>query len=170
MVTEKVVHGAAYRIKAVTLGDHLAKTLRTTKTIASVQNCGLACTILNKHCPCCAFQSRCRGLAVTQDDLSLLTAMTGKERGKYGEKGISTITQLLRLPSSAAKARQPSCSSARTACKARSQARAVAIKTGASISLVPRARRRQRHPQCYRRRLPPKRAQQNFAFHRMAGV
>src|SRR5262249_25363467 len=42
----------------------------------------------------CEFKSRCRSLAVEQDHLSLLAAMTTKERMKCEEKGISTITQL----------------------------------------------------------------------------
>jgi predicted RecB family nuclease len=50
--------------------------------------------VLNKHCPACDFQLRCRALAVKRDDLSLLGALTAKERAKYEEKGISTITQL----------------------------------------------------------------------------
>jgi hypothetical protein len=37
---------------------------------------------------------RCRGLAVERDDLSLLDAMTVKERAKYNAKGIFTIAQL----------------------------------------------------------------------------
>ena len=50
--------------------------------------------MLNKHCRTCDFQTRCHSLAVEQENLSLLGAMTTKERMKYGEKGISTITQL----------------------------------------------------------------------------
>src|SRR5437879_1440602 len=37
---------------------------------------------------------RCRGLAIERDDLSLLNAMTSKERAKCNAKGIVTITQL----------------------------------------------------------------------------
>ena len=36
--------------------------------------------VLNRHCAVCDFQPRCRALAIEHDDLSLLTAMTGKER------------------------------------------------------------------------------------------
>ena len=50
--------------------------------------------VLNRHCAVCDFQPRCRGLAIERDDLSLLSAMTGKERAKCNAKGIFTITQL----------------------------------------------------------------------------
>ena len=50
--------------------------------------------VLNEHCPTCEFQSRCRAVAVERDDLSLLGTMTAKERVKYQEKGISTVTHL----------------------------------------------------------------------------
>ena len=55
---------------------------------------GTAPLILNKHCTVCDFQPRCRSLAIERDDLSLLNAMTSKERAKCNAKGISTITQL----------------------------------------------------------------------------
>jgi predicted RecB family nuclease len=50
--------------------------------------------VLNKHCQICDFQTRCRGIAVNREDLSLLATMTEKERQKFIEKGITTITQL----------------------------------------------------------------------------
>jgi predicted RecB family nuclease len=50
--------------------------------------------VLNRHCPECIFQSSCRRQASEKDDLSLLPAMTQKERGKLHSKGIFTIHQL----------------------------------------------------------------------------
>ena len=50
--------------------------------------------MLNRHCAVCDFQPRCRGIAIERDDLSLLTAMTIKERAKCNAKGLFTITQL----------------------------------------------------------------------------
>ena len=38
--------------------------------------------VLNRYCAVCDFQPRCRPLAIEHDDLSLLTAMIGKERAK----------------------------------------------------------------------------------------
>jgi hypothetical protein len=50
--------------------------------------------ILNRHCAVCDFQSRCRGIAIERDDLSLLTGMSVKERAKCNANGISTIARL----------------------------------------------------------------------------
>lgn len=50
--------------------------------------------LLNKHCAECEFQTSCRKEAISKDDLSLLSLMTKKERDKYHEKGIFSITQL----------------------------------------------------------------------------
>src|SRR5436853_3807495 len=50
--------------------------------------------VLNRHCSECEFQDRCRQKALEKDDLSLLANMTGKERKKFHNKGIFTITQL----------------------------------------------------------------------------
>jgi len=94
-VTGKVIRGEGYRIKAVRFADHLAKTLEIIKAIDSLCKASdPPAPVLNKHCPSCAFQSRCRSIAMNRDDLSLVGAMTVKERAKYQEKGISTITQL----------------------------------------------------------------------------
>ncbi len=91
----KVVYGENHRIRTVRIADHLPKTRQVIEAIASF--CRAAeppPLILNKHCSVCDFQSRCHALAVERDDLSLLGAMTPKERTKCEEKGISTITQL----------------------------------------------------------------------------
>jgi predicted RecB family nuclease len=50
--------------------------------------------ILSRHCGECEFQDRCRQKAVEKDDLSLLATMTEKERKKFHNKGIFTVTQL----------------------------------------------------------------------------
>src|SRR5262249_19980209 len=50
--------------------------------------------ILNKHCTECEFQLRCRQNAIEKDELTLLSSMTEKERKKYHNKGIFTVTQL----------------------------------------------------------------------------
>ena len=90
----KVIYGEGQREKTVRIFDHLPKTQQVIEAIASVcQAREPPPLVLNKHCPACDFQSRCRALAVERDDLSLLGAMTPKERARFGEKGISTITQ-----------------------------------------------------------------------------
>jgi hypothetical protein len=50
--------------------------------------------ILNRHCPECGYQRRCREITIEKDDLSLLSGMTEKERKKLNSKGIFTVTQL----------------------------------------------------------------------------
>ena len=93
--TGKVIFGESHRGKTVKIADHLTKTRQVIEAIASIcRGREPPPMLLNKHCPSCDFQSRCRALAIERDDLSLLGAMTAKERVKCEEKGISTITQL----------------------------------------------------------------------------
>ena len=93
--TGGLIYGEGYRRKAVKVADYLARTRQIIEAIgASRQVQNPPPLVLNRHCAVCDFQPRCRGLAVERDDLSLLTAMTGKERAKCNAKGISTITQL----------------------------------------------------------------------------
>lgn len=93
--TGTLIYGNGYRRRTVKIGNHVARARQIIDAI------GAACRdrkqpplVLNRHCAVCDFQSRCRGLAIERDDLSLLTAMTGKERAKCNAKGIFTITQL----------------------------------------------------------------------------
>jgi len=50
--------------------------------------------LLIPHCAECEFQTRCRKKALENDDLSLLSGMTERERKKLHDKGIFTLTQL----------------------------------------------------------------------------
>ncbi|MGB6686715.1 MAG: TM0106 family RecB-like putative nuclease [Terracidiphilus sp.] len=50
--------------------------------------------ILNRHCSECQFASRCTSSANEADDLSILSKMSAKERERYHDKGIFTLTQL----------------------------------------------------------------------------
>ena len=93
--TGTLIYGDGYRQKTVKIGEHVARTRQIIDAIgATCQRSGPPPLVLNRHCAVCDFQPRCRGLAIERDDLSLLTAMTGKERAKCNAKGISTITQL----------------------------------------------------------------------------
>lgn len=93
--TGTLVYGTGQRRKTVKIGDHVARTRQIIEAIGAIC-CGREPPplVLNRHCAVCDFQSRCRSVAVERDDLSLLSAMTGKERAKYNAKGISTVTQL----------------------------------------------------------------------------
>jgi predicted RecB family nuclease len=91
----KVIYGEGHRDKDVRIADHLPKTRQVIEAIESIcQAREPPPLVLNKHCPACDFQFRCRALAIERDNLSLLGAMTAKERIKCEEKGVSTITQL----------------------------------------------------------------------------
>ena len=93
--TGTLIYGEGQRRKTVKIGEHVARTRQIIEAIeASRQGQKPPPLVLNRHCAVCDFQPRCRDLAVERDDLSLLTAMTGKERAKCNAKGISTITQL----------------------------------------------------------------------------
>jgi predicted RecB family nuclease len=50
--------------------------------------------VLNRYCAECQFASRCTSAAKETDDLSLLSKMSAKERQRYHDKGIFTVTQL----------------------------------------------------------------------------
>jgi predicted RecB family nuclease len=93
--TGTLICGDGERHRSVRIGDHVARTREIINTIlATWRGREPPPFALNKHCPVCDFQPKCRGLAMERDDLSLLTAMTAKERGKFNSKGVSSITQL----------------------------------------------------------------------------
>jgi predicted RecB family nuclease len=93
--TGTLIYGDGHRHRTVRIGDHVARTRQTIDAIgATCRSREPPPLILNRHCAVCDFQSKCRGLAIERDDLSLLTAMTGKERAKCNTKGIVTVTQL----------------------------------------------------------------------------
>lgn len=93
--TGTLVYGKGQRRKTVKIGHHVARTRQLIEAIGAIcRGREPPPLVLNRHCAVCDFQSRCRSVAVERDDLSLLSAMTGKERAKYNAKGISTVTQL----------------------------------------------------------------------------
>jgi predicted RecB family nuclease len=93
--TGTLIYGEGHRRKTLKIGKHVAQTRQIIEAIAATcRGREQPPLVLNRHCAVCDFQPRCRGLAVERDDLSLLDAMTGKERAKYNAKGIFTIAQL----------------------------------------------------------------------------
>jgi predicted RecB family nuclease len=93
--TGTLICGDGYRQRTVKIGNYVARTHQIISEIGgNWEDRKLPPLVLNRHCAVCDFQPRCRGLAIERDDLSLLTAMTSKERAKFNAKGISTITQL----------------------------------------------------------------------------
>lgn len=90
-----LIYGAGPRRRNVKIGDHLTQTRQTIEAIRTLRRGREPPPlILNRHCAICDFQQRCRDLAIERDELSLLSAMTVKERTKYAAKGVVTITQL----------------------------------------------------------------------------
>jgi Domain of unknown function DUF83 len=93
--TGTVIYGEEHRRKTVKIADHTVRTRQTIDAILATCNSREPPPlVLNRHCAVCDFQPRCRGLAIDRDDLSLLTAMTGKERAKFNSKGIFSIKHL----------------------------------------------------------------------------
>jgi predicted RecB family nuclease len=91
----KIFYGDAERIKTVKIADLLPKTRHIIEVIEQGRETKDPPPIaLNKHCLVCDFRSRCRAVAIEREDLSLLGAMTKKERTKCTEMGITNITQL----------------------------------------------------------------------------
>jgi predicted RecB family nuclease len=91
----KLIHGSQFRRVTVPLAK-LLEIVESALTKMTTQQASRAAPplVLNRHCPECEFRSRCREVAIEEDDLSLLANMTAKERQKLNGKGIFTVTQL----------------------------------------------------------------------------
>ncbi len=91
----KIVHGGEQGVIKVPLAGLMETTRAVVDKIAAQQGRSTSPQlILNPHCAECEFQAQCRQKAIEQDDLSLLSGMTEKERKKQHDKGIFTVTQL----------------------------------------------------------------------------
>jgi predicted RecB family nuclease len=90
-----IIHGSGFKATRFPLPKLLSVARSAVGRIAA-QSAGASPPplVLNKHCPECAFRSRCRQIAIEKDDLSLLSAMKEQERKKQNERGIFTIHQL----------------------------------------------------------------------------
>ncbi|WP_428674691.1 IS66 family transposase [Reyranella sp.] len=90
-----IVNGEHFRLKRVDIVPQLSKAQEVLDVmVALAESPAPPGPVLNEHCPAREYQSRCRGIAIERDDLSLLTAITPKERTKFRAKGVTTITQL----------------------------------------------------------------------------
>ena len=90
-----IIHGddhATLKVKTAALASEVRKRLE--KIAALLSGPAPPDLVLNRHCPECEFQTRCRQKALEKDDLSLLGGMSEKERKKLHSKGIFTVTQL----------------------------------------------------------------------------
>lgn len=91
----KIIHGPDYTTTAVHLPKLMDEAQLLVAELTAQQASGAPPpVILNKHCPECEFQSRCRQVATEQEDLSLIRTISAKERAKLNARGIFTVTQL----------------------------------------------------------------------------
>ena len=91
----KIIHGREQKTVKVQLAGLIGTAQSIVEKIRTQQaNATPPPLVLNKHCPECEFQGRCRQVAIEKNDLSLLSGMSVKERKKHHDKGIFTVTQL----------------------------------------------------------------------------
>lgn len=91
----KIIHGddhARLKVKTSALASEVRKLISKITTLISDDSA--PDLILNRHCAECEFKARCGQKAIEADDLSLLSAMTEKERNRHRSKGIFTVNQL----------------------------------------------------------------------------
>ena len=91
----KIIHGnncATSKVKISTVVGEVRK--RIDKIAVMLASSTAPELILNRHCAECEFQTRCHKEAIQQDDLSLLSSMTAKERKKLNSRGTFTVKQL----------------------------------------------------------------------------
>ena len=91
----KIVHGekwATFSVKASSLSRMVHR--KVSQAALLLSETSPPDLILNRHCPECGFQDRCKRNAVEKDELSLLSHLPDKERARLRGKGIFTVTQL----------------------------------------------------------------------------
>jgi hypothetical protein len=91
----KIIYGYEYKTIKVKISPLMGEIRKLTGNILKLLvDKSPPDLILNRHCPECEYQDRCRQNAFEKDDLSLLGGMTERERKRLNSKGIFTITQL----------------------------------------------------------------------------
>jgi predicted RecB family nuclease len=91
----KIIHGekwSAFTVKANSMSRTVQKAVNQAAALLSTST--PPDLMLNRHCPECKFQDRCRKQATEKNDLSLLTHMTDKDIERFKRKGILTVYQL----------------------------------------------------------------------------
>src|SRR5262244_646954 len=91
----KIIHGddrSTLKVKTSVLASEVRKLISKMTTLISDDS--PPDLILNRHCAECEFRDGCRQKAIETDDLSLLSAITEKERSRHRSKGIFTVNQL----------------------------------------------------------------------------
>ncbi len=93
--TGKIIHGSSCVEQSVPITKLLVKARSVLKAAGVLLSAATPPALeLNKHCPTCEFQTRCRKQAIESGNLSLLPTMSGKARTKMIQRGTSTVAQL----------------------------------------------------------------------------
>lgn len=91
----EIIHGREYTTTKVPLAALYGRVRSALQKIPQqLANPTPPAPVLNKHCAECQFARRCGRIAKEMDDLSLLSKMSEKERQRFHERGIFTVTQL----------------------------------------------------------------------------
>lgn len=90
----KIIHGDNKKIRKIKTSEHYSQLRRILKKISAlIHNVEQPDISLNRHCPECIYQTRCRRIAIEKDCLSLIPNISDIERRRLRERGIFTITQ-----------------------------------------------------------------------------
>jgi predicted RecB family nuclease len=88
----KIIHGENHVTLKVRISARLREVQKRIEKIAALLSSpSPPDLVLNRHCAECEFRDRCSQKAIETDDLSLLSAMTDKERSRHRSKGIFTV-------------------------------------------------------------------------------
>jgi predicted RecB family nuclease len=90
----KIMHGdgrATLKVKISAFAGEVRKRIKEITALLAGSPPGL---VLNRHCGQCEFKARCSMQARENDELSLLTGISEKDRERLRNKGIFTVTQL----------------------------------------------------------------------------
>jgi predicted RecB family nuclease len=91
----KIIHGDKGTTLTLNLLGSAGKVEEMVEKIAAMLSISAPPNyVLCSHCAECEYQILCQQMAIDNDDLSLLSSMTPKERQKFRDKGIFTVTQL----------------------------------------------------------------------------
>jgi len=85
-------HGKVFKLKTNIFSREVNKAVGEVAALLSASS--PPPLILNRHCPECEYQGRCKRKSIEKDDLSLLSNLPHKERVHLNNKGIFTVSQL----------------------------------------------------------------------------
>ena len=123
----KIIYGSRHRTVKVKLNGLIEITRTAIEKISSLMaDSSPPDLVLNKNCSVCEFDTFCRKIALDEDELSLLSGMTERQRKNLHRRGIFTITQLSYIFRPIRKRKRP----AKTQFRYNHSLRALAIREG----------------------------------------